>query len=232
MFMQVLRWQEQQQQQANRADGDQQQQADAQQSANCVTYLSLDSADQERAAMAVLAAVYGARAIASAGLSEMELLQVVLIADMLQVSSIAEQAVQQLCQVARSAAGISAQLQEHLLQLKAWPACLRPLFPAWCAQHSQPVDQVAHAWIKVADVADGSSLEEVEAAPYSTPMRNHLLSKLQDLQSVWENPELQQQLLALPLPAMQLLLASNSLQVRESIFAPASYCCLLRSTAC
>lgn len=102
----------------------------------------------------------------------------------------------------------------------------------WCAQHSQPLEQLAHAWIKVADVADGSSLEEVEAAPYSTPMRSHLLSKLQDLQSVWEDQELQQQLLALPLPAMQLLLASNSLQVREVIFTPAPCCCLLISTAC
>lgn len=88
--VQVLRWQEQQQQQGTRGDGDQQQQADSQQSTSCVTYLTLDSADQEPAAMAVLAAVYGAKAIASAGLSEVELLQVVLIADMLQVSSIAE----------------------------------------------------------------------------------------------------------------------------------------------
>lgn len=82
-----------------------------------VATIVLDSAEQEPACMAVIAAMYGANTVAAADLPDTKLLQAVLLADMLQVWQIPQQAVDEMVlQVIRR--GMSAELQEALVQLE------------------------------------------------------------------------------------------------------------------
>lgn len=56
----------------------------------------------------------------------------------------------------------------------------------------------------------------VRAAPHSVDMQRRLLVQLSDLEAVWNSRQLPKELLALPLPAMQLLLDSQELYVSHT----------------
>lgn len=178
-----------------------------------VATIVLDSADQEPAALAVLAAMYGAQSVADCGLPDVQVLQVALLADMLQVGSVATQAVQHICRIASAAAGMSTKLQQRLLRLQAWPACLLPVLGVLSKHGSLPLPHFSRVWMAADGIPLNSNMTSIAAAPNSPIMMELLLSKLQDLHRVWEDAALRNEMLALPLPAMQLLLYTTDLQV-------------------
>lgn len=71
----------------------------------------------------------------------------------------------------------------------------------------------AAIWARAAAPSIPSSLEAVQAARYSRHMQNRLVRELGDLEGVWRDTDKQEQLMRLPLAAMQLLLGSSKLKV-------------------
>ena len=187
-------------------------QQDAAEGAPCTTSLVMDSGDQEPAAIAVLAAMYGASPAAGvADLPDEQLLQAVLFADMLQVEEVQEHLAQLLSAAVKAAGDMSAQVQSKLEALECWPSCLLSIFAKLTS--NLPVHVMAGLWVKAAAFDSDQDLEAVRAAPSSSYVEARLLAVLHNLREVWVQPSLKQQLLRLPLPAMQLLLAAGSLKV-------------------
>jgi hypothetical protein len=60
---------------------------------------------------------------------------------------------------------------------------------------------------------DTADLAAIRAADTDGSVQRLLLAELSDIEAVWADAELQQMLLDLPLPALQLLLSSDQLQV-------------------
>jgi hypothetical protein len=162
--------------------------------------LTVDSADQLPAAEAVIAAMYGMTAPMQR-LTQVQLLAAALIADRIQVTAAVKQAVAALQAAAAADSGLSAAALEALASLPAWPVCLLPLLPA------------AVAGARCCNSRSSSELAEIQAADTNARVRRMLLAVLGNLDAVWADEQLKQILLALPLPAMQLLLSSDSLQV-------------------
>lgn len=166
------------------------------------------------AAMAVLGALYGASTPSADSLTDVQLLQVVILADMLQVTDLAEEVVATLVQAAEATQGLSEAAVQQLLSLESYPACVVSALQH-ITRHMQLQDTAA-LWAKAAAPSNPGSFEAVLAAPHSRYMQIQLLEALGDLEEVWQEDDQQQQqvLLSLPLPAMQLLLSSSALQVR------------------
>lgn len=181
---------------------------------SCVASLVLESKEQELAAMAVLACMYGVQDGPVRQLLDVQLLQMVLIADMLQVDDAVQAAKQRLTSCLKTS--MSAELQETVARLQAWPTCLLPEFSD--LTQNLPIPITAQSWVKAADLRDSCSIETVQAAPHRTYMEQVLLGELRDLHQVWSRADLQELLLGLPLPAVQLLLASHELMVRSLSF--------------
>lgn len=192
------------------------QQQDSSSSSKPALALLLGSEDEVPAAMAVLGALYGASTPSADSLTDVQLLQVVILADMLQVTDLAEEVVTTLVKAAEAAEGLSEAAVQQLLRLEAYPACVVSALQH-ITRHMQ-LRNAAAFWAKAAFAAPSSpsSLEAVLAAPHSSNMRSQLLEALGDLEEVWGEAGQQQRqvLLSLPLPAMQLLLSSSALQVR------------------
>jgi hypothetical protein len=135
---------------------------------------------------------------ALSSLEQQQLVAAVMLADKLGAADVAEQAVQKLLLAAEQ--GMSVAALEALASLVAWPACLQPLLLR-VLQRSSCCD---------ATLAD---LAAITAADTGSRVQRMLLAVLGDLEAVWEDKQLQQLLLALPLPALQLLLSSDQLRV-------------------
>lgn len=174
--------------------------------------ITLDSEEQQDAAMAVIAAMYGV-STATEQLSDVQLLHMAVLADMLQVQFIADKAVNALNTAAADPArGLSDEAKQHMCSMQAWPACFAPALDRLTQQ--LPLQDAASIWARaVAPKGPSSSLADVQAAPHSKHMQERLLQELGDLEAVWEDAAKQQLLLGLPLPAIQLLLSSSQLQV-------------------
>jgi hypothetical protein len=150
----------------------------------------------------------------------------------LQVPTVAEQAVDSLTAAAAAAAdsdssapeGLSDEAQQLLLDLTAWPDCLTAALPRFM-QHMQLHD-AAVMWAKAAAPSSPASLDDVLAAPHSSQMQQRLVQELGDLEKVWSKGHYEQQemLELLPLPAMQLLLSSSQLKVKRYDVVDLKYC--------
>jgi hypothetical protein len=162
-------------------------------------HLTIDSAEQLPAAEAVIAAMYGVPDAVS-GLEQQQLVHAVVIADMVHAGTAVQQAVQALNDAAQWEQGLSAATLQELAGLPAWPACLVKLLPA--------VVNCSGCCLSGA-----TDLAVIQAADTGGMMQRLLLALLGDLEAVWADAELQQGLLALPLPAMQLLLSSDKLKI-------------------
>lgn len=79
-------------------------------------------------------------------------------------------------------------------------------------------------WAKAAAPSSPAGLEAVLTAPHRAYMQHRLLQDLGDLDMVWMAPELRSGLLELPLPAVQLLLSNDSLQVRTHQLHVSCFC--------
>lgn len=165
--------------------------------------------------MAVLEAMYGVKPADRFGLSDVQLLQMVILADMLQVSHIAEQAVECMCSTRGESSRMSPELQEQLLELPAWPVCLQPAFNLLLRPRGQLnwLRRMSEAWVKMACLSTNSKLEDLQTAPGSEHMLKQLLARLQNLDEAWKYALMSDELLRLPLQAMQLLLAADDLKV-------------------
>jgi hypothetical protein len=137
---------------------------------------------------------------AISSLQQQHLVQAVVIAELLQVEYVAQQALQALSAAAGAPQGLAAAALGALASLDAWPAGLKQLLPlilrnTTCCR-SRTADLAA---VKIAD-AGGR-------------VQNMLVGALGDLQGVWSSAEEKALLRALPLPAMQLLLSSDLVRV-------------------
>jgi hypothetical protein len=134
-----------------------------------------------------------------ADLTPQQQVQAAVLADMWQLPAASEAAVEVL-QAAGDSADRLAAVLEQLLGLEAVPDCLLPVFE--------------HSWKALL-----RKFSELPAVPQSTRtlLEQVLLSKYGDLEAVWapEGVSLQNSLMALPLYAMELLLASDKLKVRK-----------------
>jgi hypothetical protein len=136
-------------------------------------------------------------------LQQQQLADAALIADRLGAPRVAQHAVDALKAAAEQpgdAQGLSAAAMEALANLPAWPACLQPLL----------LPAVQHASCCDASLPDFAA---IKAADTGGRVQRMLLAVLGDLEAVWREEQLQQLLLALPLPALQLLLSSDQLRV-------------------
>jgi hypothetical protein len=132
-------------------------------------------------------------------LQQQHLVQAVVIADMLQVSYVAQQALQAL-RIAAGAPGLALETLRALASLETWPAGLKQLLPSF-------LRNTACCRGSAADLA------AIKAADAGGSVQNMLVGALGDLQGVWSSAEEEALLLALPLPAMQLLLSSDLVRV-------------------
>lgn len=155
--------------------------------------LTLQHADHQPAAIAVLQSLYAVKPIPQL-LSELpqELqLHAALLADVWQLPEVSTAAVQALVQSYESGNGLSAAAHEQFLQLEAMPTFLLPL---------------------TQKVLAGLAQQQTKAAQVT--LRRMLLSVLGDLEEVWADSALRDTLMGLPLPAVATLLRSDHLKVR------------------
>jgi hypothetical protein len=171
----------------------------------------VSAADQAAAAESVLAAMYdlsGSSSLAPLdALTDTQLLQAVMIADMVQLEATSAQAASLLAK----ATDLSAAVQQQYMALPSWPQQLLPLFPAMAA--GQPLLEVVSTWLRHIGSQADSSLEELQQASLAQEMQAILLQQLGELDHVWSDRQLTDLLLQLPLPAMLLLLSAQDLKV-------------------
>jgi hypothetical protein len=137
---------------------------------------------------------------AISSLQQQHLVQAVVIADMLQVDYVAQQALQALSIAAGAAQGLASETLQAMASLETWPAGLKQLLPLLVKHSACCRDSAA-------------DLAAIRAADTGGLVQNMLVGALGDLQGVWSSAEEKALLLALPLPAMQLLLTSDLLRV-------------------
>lgn len=195
---QVQRWQQQQEEQSG-----------SKQAAKPEASITLHSEDEEPAAMAVLAALYGV-STPPEQLSDVQLLQMVLLADMLQVPAVAAAAVRHVAAVAVRQPGLSDAAVQYLRGMHAWPSCLLAEFPQLTMHMA--LQDVAAMWASAAAPSSPADIDAVLQAPHGGYMQQRLLAALPDLENLWHY-NYQDMLLGLPLPAVQLLLETDLLKV-------------------
>jgi hypothetical protein len=164
--------------------------------------LTIDTEEQLPAATAVIAAMYGVESGPNAlsSLQQQQLVHAVVIADRLQVTPVCSQALALLEAASKAEQGLLAEALVALTRLPLWPNCLLTLLPTI----------VQHAPCCKLGTAD---LAAIAAADEGGKVLQLLLAVFGNLQAVWSDVERWQLLLALPLPAMQLLLSADQLQV-------------------
>jgi hypothetical protein len=161
--------------------------------------LTIQSAEQLPAAEAVIAAMYGVPD-AIKGLEQHQAVHAVVIADMVHAGAAGQQALQVLQAAAASDEGLAEAALQALAGLSVWPSCLLQLMPSI----------MKHAACCRDSTADTAA---VAASDAGSRVQQLLVAAFGDLQAVWSDSQQQQLLLGLPLPAMQLLLSSDSLRV-------------------
>lgn len=175
--------------------------------------------------MAVLAALYGVKPIKDL-LSELpgeQQLQAALLADMWQLPAVSTAAVRLLVDAAKGPGlGLSEAATKAFLGLSAIPNCLLPVFSlvvlAACFANgdSSPSGSDGNS------AASGNQWYGSSVSRAS--LRRLLLTALGDLEAVWADPALVDALMGLPVPAMDLLLSCDELQVGK--------CWLISSVGC
>lgn len=163
--------------------------------------------------MAVLAQMYGVSS-PSEQLTDVQQLHMVVLADLLQVEAVAAKAANALTAAAPPEQQLSDAAVHYMLSMEAWPACLVAVVPSLCQR--MPLQAAAAIWVKAAGLNPPAGLGQVLAAPHSQHMQQLLVHELGSLEDVWANAGKKAQLLGLPLPAMQLLLSSDKLKVRQA----------------
>jgi hypothetical protein len=164
--------------------------------------LTIDTEEHLPAATAVVAAMYGVESGPNAlsSLQQQQLVHAVVIADRLQVTPVCRQALGLLAAASKTEQGLSAAALDALRGLSPWPSCLLTLLPT-ILQYA-PCCKLGDACLGAIAAADrGRKVEQLVNAVFG------------NLQAVWSDAEQQQLLLSIPLPAMQLLLSSDQLQV-------------------
>lgn len=179
-------------------------QHDAARPSRPTVHLTIASVDELPAAEAVIASLYGVQD-GFGQLQHDQLIQALIIADMIDATEAAEQVSKCLKAAAASQPGLSEAALNILSGLSAWPDCLQQLLPN-ILRHINYSEQSSTAQ-PVASATANCSTEPRNVA------QRLLLAIFGDLQAVWRDDNLKQLLLQLPLPAMQLLLGSNKLQV-------------------
>lgn len=159
--------------------------------------LTIQHREHEVAAVAVIASLYGV-ADALSGLQQSELVHAIQYADLLQVGPATAEALQTLQTAATADAGLSIETLEKLAALAPWPNCLLALLP----------DITKH-------LSDSSNSPNalISNRQRQNLIQSVLLSVLGNLETTWQQQELQHLLLKLSLPAMSLLLSSDKLFV-------------------
>jgi hypothetical protein len=128
--------------------------------------------------MTVLAAMYGVDPDPAESLTDQQLLQILLIADMLQIEHITALAVQQSMQFAK--AGFSSGCVSHLLRLPHLPACLLEQFPA--LTDKVQLGSALALWLRDAAPSSPCSLETLLTAPHSSYMQQELCRLTESLE--------------------------------------------------
>lgn len=181
-------------------------------------------ADQLAAAEPVIAAMYSAGSLQK--LKPEQLLCMTITADMLQLDGTAQQAVDCLSMRLRQlqpeesstpAGSRAAVVPRQFMGLPAWPPAILPLFPALGTY--MPVSQVADDWTRNCCPHAGEenaslTSSTASAVPMKAEMQQLLLDQFGDLDAVWRQPHLVDELMSLPLPAIVLLLSSCSIKVK------------------
>jgi hypothetical protein len=123
-------------------------------------------------------------------LSQQDLVAAVVYGDQLAIPRAVELGMQLLKEAASSPGGCTVECCRALAAVPIWPTCMLPLLPLMTAQYGPD-------------------------SPSEQQQLHHgvLLSALGNLEAVWDDKQLQEMLLALPLPAAELLLSSNQLRV-------------------
>jgi hypothetical protein len=123
--------------------------------------------------------------------SQRDMVAAVVYGDQLAIPRAVELGMQLLEQAARTTRGCTMQCKA-LSAMPIWPTCLLPLLPVLAAQHAR---------------VSGCTAEQQKV------YEGMLVSALGNLEAVWGDQELEGLLLALPLPAAELLLSSDHLRV-------------------
>ena len=168
--------------------------------------LTLQDPDEEPAATALLATLYGVKPVNEllGALSQEQQLQAALLADMWQMPAVSTAAVQLLVEAAGSDGnGLTAALQNRFNYLDAHPTCLLPLLKGVVA----------------------AGLQSGNSPAQRIGVKRLLLSVLGDLEEVWRDEQLHKALLELPLAAMEQLLSFDELKVRSADEVCAQYAC-------
>ena len=131
---------------------------------------------------------------------------------MLQVPDAVDSAVKELVERCKTGDGLAEESQQHLLQLPTWPSCLVAVFPDITA--GMPLQDAAALWCRIAAPSSPASLADVLAARHSNYMQERMVQEMGKLEEVWQDVQRARALLTLPLQLLQLLLASDKLQVR------------------
>jgi hypothetical protein len=148
--------------------------------------VTISSKQQLNGLLAALAVLYHNEDLFKQ-LPQQDLVSAVVYGDQLAIPRAVELGMQLLQE---AAGGINQECCMALAAVPTWPTCLLPLVPLVAAQYN----------------TQGTG--EQQQVYYAV-----LVSALGDLEAVWEDEQLQEQLLALPLPAAELLLSSPDLRV-------------------
>jgi hypothetical protein len=148
----------------------------------------ISSKQQLTGLLAALAVLYGNEQLLSE-VQEQDLVSAVVYGDQLAIPRAVELGMQ-LLQEAAAGEGSTPECCRALAALPTWPTCLLPLVPLVATQY-----------------------DPQSAAEQQQVFQKALVAALGVLEAVWEDQQLQEQLLTLPLPAAELLLSSDHLRV-------------------
>lgn len=173
--------------------------------------LTVSDREHEPAAVAVIAALYGVKDAIS-NLQQQQLVHAVQYADLLQAESVSQQALQLLHTAAHSQTGLTLKALATLAAVPSWPDCMLQLLlsVAKAVTADAATTAVAAGGTSAASGAAGACNT---SASRNSIIQQILVATLGNLESVWQQQQLSRLLLQLPLPAMQLLLSSDKLQV-------------------
>jgi hypothetical protein len=139
--------------------------------------------------LAALAALYNSEDLFRQ-VPQQDLVSAVVYGDQLAIPRAVELGMQLLKEAAAGEGGINQGCCKALADVPIWPTCMLPLLPLMAAQYGPQA-----------------------AASEQQQYHSVLLSALGNLEAVWKDQQLQELLLALSLPAVELLLSSDQLRV-------------------
>lgn len=184
----------------------------------CTAVLTLTSKEQLPAAMAVLALLYGVNQPLSE-LSDVQLVHAAVLADMLQLKVVERPVMTKLSAKSYCWAtneGLSEAARTLLLQLPAWPAAFLEYFNALTRRMT--LQEAVAIWLRECVPAGAPrDLKSLLDSKHGLSMQRRLETEFSDLEQAMLKKDAKNNLWALPLPAIQLLLGSPNLRVREPV---------------